>query len=220
MEEEDIIDLFNNIFDDPDDIVNNVFEQNDNHHPADNNVDGQDLDMAEERQPLNDNNDGSRVPEGWESNKRKQGDCNMTWLPEFTSDKSFLTDIPNDANELYIFLLFLTENVLQSLVNKTNNYAETFLTKEKDTLPQHSRFKQWKIDSIPLKDMKVFIALTFYFGVLKKLNLKSYWTKSEVYNTPFPSKVIKRDFFLNIFAFQPEIAAKYHTRQHVTENHS
>ena len=32
-EEEDIIDLFNNIFDDCDDIVNNVFEQSDNHHP-------------------------------------------------------------------------------------------------------------------------------------------------------------------------------------------
>ena len=43
-----MLDLFNNIFDDPDDIVNNAFELNDNHRPADNNVDRQDLDMADE----------------------------------------------------------------------------------------------------------------------------------------------------------------------------
>ena len=100
-----------------------------------------------------------------------------------------------------IFLLFLTENVLQSFVNETDKHAETFLTTEKDTLPQHSRFKQWKDDGISVKDMKVFIALTFYFGILKKQNLNSYWTKNEVYHTPFPSQVIKRDFFLSIFAF-------------------
>ena len=99
-EEEDIIDLFNNIFDDPDDIVNNVFEQNDNYHPPDNNVDGQDLDMADEG-----DNDQNRVPEGWASNKWKQGDCNMIWLPEFTRDKSFLTDIPNEADELFFFVI-------------------------------------------------------------------------------------------------------------------
>ena len=99
-EEEDIIDLFNNIFDDPDDIVNNVFEQNDNYHPPDNNVDGQDLDMADEG-----DNDQNRVPEGWASNKWKQGDCNMIWLPESTRDKSFLTAIPNEADELFFFVI-------------------------------------------------------------------------------------------------------------------
>ena len=40
-EEEDIIDLLN-------DMVNNAFEENDNHQSADNNVDGQNVDMADE----------------------------------------------------------------------------------------------------------------------------------------------------------------------------
>ena len=97
-------------------------------------------------------NDQNPVFEGWDSNKWKQGDCNMISLPEFTRDKSFLTDIPNEADE-YFFSLFLTDDVLQSLVNETKKHAETFLTKEKDTLPQHSRFKQWEDDSISLKDM-------------------------------------------------------------------
>ena len=50
-------------------------------------------------------NDQNRVPEGWDSNKWKQGDCNMIWLPEFTRDKSFLTDIPNEADELFFFVI-------------------------------------------------------------------------------------------------------------------
>ena len=100
----------------------------------------------------------------------------------------------------FFFSLFLTEDVLQSLVNETSKYAQTFLTKMKDTLPQYSRFKQWKGNVISLKDMKVFIALTFYFGILKKQK-RSFCTKNEVHHTPCPSKVMKRDYFLNIFAF-------------------
>ena len=196
-----IIYFFNNNVDDPDDIVNNVFEQNDNHHPAHNNVDGQDLHMADEEDRVNDNNNRNRVPEGWDSNKWKQGDCNMTWLADFTRDKSVFTGFPDDADELFLFFsLFLTEDVLQSLVNETSKYAQTFLTKMKDTLPQYSRFKQWQDNVISLKDMKVFIALKFYFGILKKQK-RSFCTKNEVHQTPFQSKVMKRDYFLNIFAF-------------------
>ena len=74
--------------------------------------------MADKVEPVSDNDDWNYVPEGWDSNKWKQGDCNITWLPEFTIDKSFLTDIPDDADEFFFFLLFLNQDVLQSLVNE------------------------------------------------------------------------------------------------------
>ena len=73
--------------------------------------------MADKVEPVSDNDDWNYVPEGWDSNKWKQGDCNITWLPEFTIDKSFLTDIPDDADEFF-FLLFLNQDVLQSLLNE------------------------------------------------------------------------------------------------------
>ena len=47
--------------------------QNDNHHPADNNVDGQELAMDDKGEPVNGNNDRKCAPEGWDINKRKQG---------------------------------------------------------------------------------------------------------------------------------------------------
>ena len=108
--------------------------------PAGDNVDGQEVDIADKEEPVNGNFDQNRVHEGWGSNKWKQGDYKMTWLPEFTWDKSFLTEIPNDADKFFFF--FLTEGILQSLVNETNKYAETFLPKKKDTFPQHSTYKQ------------------------------------------------------------------------------
>lgn len=49
-------------------------------------------------------------------------------------------------------------------------------------------------------EMKSFIALTFYFGIMKKENLKSYWSTDDVLHTPFPKKVMSRDTFFNIFS--------------------
>ena len=141
-EEEDIIDLFNNIFDDPDDIVNNVFEQNDNYHPPDNNVDGQDLDMADEG-----DNDQNRVPEGWASNKWKQGDCNMIWLPEFTRDKSFLTDIPNEADELFLRMFY------KALQMKQTSMQKLFSQRRRILCHSIQDSNNGKDDSISLKDM-------------------------------------------------------------------
>ena len=73
--------------------------------PAGDNVDGQEVDIADKVEPVNDNFDQNRVHEGWGSNKWKQGDYKMTWLPEFTWDKSFLTEIPNDADNFFFFFL-------------------------------------------------------------------------------------------------------------------
>ena len=54
---------------------------------------------------------------------------------------------------------------------------------------------------ITIEKLKKFIALTFYFGVVKKDNVKSYWSTDSILSTPFPKKVMSRDEFLNIFSF-------------------
>ena len=104
--------------------------------------------MADKVEPVSDNDDWNYVPEGWDSNKWKQGDCNITWLPEFIIDKSFLTDIPDDADEFFFFAF-----------SESGCFTKPC---------------KW----ILLKSMAVFIALTIYFGIVKKQNLKSYWTKN------------------------------------------
>ena len=79
--------------------------QNDNHHPADNNVDGQELAMDDkENLSMVITTESVHLKDGISISGNK--DCNTTWLPEFTCDKGFPTDIPNEADELYFFCYF------------------------------------------------------------------------------------------------------------------
>ena len=49
--------------------------------------------------------------------------------------------------------------------------------------------------------MKPFLALIFYFGIMKKDLLKSYWSTNSVLITPFPRTVMSRVDFYNILSF-------------------
>ena len=82
------------------------------------------------------------------------------WTPNFVSEGKLLIDIPDDANELCLFSLFVTDEVLHSIVLETNKYAADFLDKELDKLPPKSRFRLWKKD-LTLEKLKQFLTLTF-----------------------------------------------------------
>ena len=49
--------------------------------------------------------------------------------------------------------------------------------------------------------MTAFLALTFYFGIVKKDLLKSYWGSTSVLVTPFSRTVMSRVDFYNILLF-------------------
>ena len=59
---------------------------------------------------------------------------------------------------------------------KYNRYAAAFLLKNADKLGPKSRFKLWKEGGVSIGKLKKFLALTFYFGMVQKQNLKSYWS--------------------------------------------
>ena len=111
--------------------------------------------------------------------------------------------VPDDADELYFFSLFINDDLLNNVVLETNHYAKDYITVEKETgrLPPKSKFRSWPEEGITIEKLKKFIALTFYFGVVKKDNIKSYWSTNSISSTPFPKKVMSCDEFLNIFSF-------------------
>ena len=101
--------------------------------------------------------------------------------------------------------MFINDDLLNNVVLETNHYAKDYITVEKETgrLPPKSKFRSWPEEGITIEKLKKFIALTFYyFGVVKKDNIKSYWlTNSSILSMPFPNKVMSCDKFLNIFSF-------------------
>ena len=125
-------------------------------------------------------------PDGWDISFWKEGSKSPTWIGDFSREAGLLINIPEDANELDFFKIFLTNDVLESITNETNEYARNYIESAMaaNNLKESSRFKLWPEDGISVDDMKSFIALSFYFGLVNKENVKSYWSTDGIYDTP------------------------------------
>ena len=107
--------------------------------------------------------------------------------------------VPDDATELYFFKLFITGVVVDELVYQTNLYASQYI--DANTISQRSRIKKWPKDGITASDMKSYLGLTFYMGLVQKDNFKSYWSIDSVLLTPFVGNVMPRDSLNNLHSF-------------------
>ncbi|XP_030261760.1 piggyBac transposable element-derived protein 4-like isoform X2 [Sparus aurata] len=103
------------------------------------------------------------------------------------------SDLPADFLEL-----FLTDELLQHIVDQTNLYARQYFEARPDNLP-YSRSNAWKPVSIP--ELKSFFGLSFLTGYIKKPNLELYWSVDEVDATPHFSKTMARNRFQIIWRF-------------------
>jgi hypothetical protein len=81
--------------------------------------------------------------------------------------------LPNYVQKpIHYFELFWTSEVWTTLVNNTNAYAEYKVANYKDP---GKRLRWWK--PITLYEMRVFIALLIYIGIVGTSNIRSYWAK-------------------------------------------
>ena len=124
----------------------------------------------------------------------------MQPLPKFTAEPGVDFIIPDDANELYFFKLFFTDELLESVTFETNKYASEYL-KNIDRLKEHSNLRKWPENGISEDNITLFIALTFYFGIVKDL-LRHFWSVDSVMSTPFPRSIMSRQEFFNISFLQ------------------
>ena len=147
------------------------------------------------QQPKNRKKQTTDSPDGWGMKLWKKGDTKLQPLPKFTAEPGFNFIIPDDANELYFFKLFFTDELLESVTLETNKYASEYLLKE------HSNFKKWPENGISEDEMTLFITLTFYFGIVKKDLLRHYWSVDSVMSTPFPRSIMSRQEIFNIMSF-------------------
>ena len=69
-----------------------------------------------------------------------------------------------------------------------------------DSITEFRRTNKYPKNGIT-SDMVRFIALIFYMGLVKKNDVKDYWFKDFVLETPFVQTVMSRDLFLNIMHF-------------------
>nr|XP_002667755.4 piggyBac transposable element-derived protein 4-like [Danio rerio] len=88
---------------------------------------------------------------------------------------------------LQLFQLFFTPSVLQTIMQHSNAYA---------TKQRQGTDKSWK--NISVEDLKSYLALVIFMGLLKVCALTDYWRRSDVYSVPLPTRIMSCRKFLNI----------------------
>ena len=90
----------------------------------------------------------------------------------------------------------LTSDVIDCLVKETNRYSSLYLTLHKEDLKPSADYSAWPTDGINHDKMMLFLALTFFTGIIKEDELRSYWSTDHVLSIPFPRSLMsRRDFF-------------------------
>uniref|UniRef100_A0A9J7ZS92 PiggyBac transposable element derived 4 n=1 Tax=Cyprinus carpio carpio TaxID=630221 RepID=A0A9J7ZS92_CYPCA len=91
------------------------------------------------------------------------------------------------CSPLEYFELFFTKSVLKTIVEHTNAYG---------AMRQEGKKKPWQ--DITIKDLRSFIALVIYMGVLKCFTLPDYWKTSDLYSLPYPARIMSGKKFRRI----------------------
>jgi len=94
--------------------------------------------------------------------------------------------------------LFISDVLIQSIVDQTNLYADQCIQAMDDT-SQHARYHAWK--PVTVSEMKTFMGLLFLTGIIHKPELDMYWCTDDMLATPYFNKVMPRNRFEIIWRF-------------------
>lgn len=97
-----------------------------------------------------------------------------------------------DASPLDFYSLFVDNEILDILVAETNLYATQELTLSEDIAP-YSRMHGWS--PTDRNEMKCFLGLLGYMGLVKMPTIRNYWCKKQIYENSFASGVMTRNRF-------------------------
>ena len=114
----------------------------------------------------------------------------------FSGTPGLSVELPDEPMPLDFFNILFDQGMWEIMVTETNRYAETRINSQ--CLKPFSRLRNWT--DVTVDEMKVFISLTLAMGLVRKPDVSDYYSNEECYETPFFSKMMSRDRFLNILS--------------------
>ncbi|XP_015437540.1 PREDICTED: piggyBac transposable element-derived protein 4-like [Dufourea novaeangliae] len=109
----------------------------------------------------------------------------------FSETGGLIRQLPGDVHPYDVFALFVDDEIIDLMVSETNRYAEQKLNKS--DLPPCSRMHKWKPTNP--EEIKKFLGLILYMGVVKVNPIANYWSKSPLYNFQLPRTIMSRNRF-------------------------
>jgi len=114
-------------------------------------------------------------------------------IAPFTAHSGVSIGIPCTATPIEILKEFLTDELIEMIVTRTNRYAELYIRRE--TVSSKSRVVGWK--PITEEDMWNFLALTLLMGVSKKPSIPDYWSTNPLfYNSTYRTTMPRNQYQL------------------------
>ena len=110
---------------------------------------------------------------------------------DFTGNAGLHVILQDPTDPLEYFESFVTTEILEPVVDETNRRAAQLLAKP--GLKGGSRLRQW-FDTT-MNELKSFIALSLYMGVIWKPKLKMYWTTKPMLETPYVRRLMTEKRF-------------------------
>ncbi|XP_060872032.1 piggyBac transposable element-derived protein 4-like [Metopolophium dirhodum] len=116
---------------------------------------------------------------------------------QFNNNSGLKIDISVDSTVWDIFNLFLTNEIIDLIVEETNKNAQHFLSKNR--LTKSSRFSKW----IPAdqQEIKKFFGLMIWMGLVQMPTLEDYWSISIRYKNNVAQNTMSRNRFELILRF-------------------
>jgi hypothetical protein len=101
------------------------------------------------------------------------------------------------AKPIDLFNLFISDDVINHIVFETNRYASQCIANT--TITRTSALKNWK--DTTSAELRKFIGLLIYMGLVPKPQILLYWSKSALYEERFAPQVMSRDRFQMLLRF-------------------
>ena len=115
----------------------------------------------------------------------------------FTGITGVHESIQADASPLAIFETFVTDELVDSIVEQTNLFAEQYC--ETHILKPRSRVRKWR--PVNRNDIRLYIAFALYRGIVWKPTYAMYFSTDPLFDTPILRKVMSYDRFCMVDKF-------------------
>lgn len=116
----------------------------------------------------------------------------------FNEQTGISIDVPEGAKPMFFFNLLLTDNLVDDLVAKTNQYAQKSINSVRP-LRRRSVWNSWT--DVDADEMKKFIGLLFSMGLVSLPSYKKYWSTDVLYKNENFATTMSRERFESILRF-------------------
>ncbi|CAK9816241.1 PiggyBac transposable element-derived protein 2 [Anthophora plagiata] len=136
-----------------------------------------------------------------EETERQQVTRRSSMICQYTEDEEFLHENVNCDDPFSLYQLFLSDNLLELIVNETNRYAEQSNVGVENSSSSTTRKHQQSWMPVTIGEIKKFTVILIIMGLVRLPEIKLYWSKNTMYSNARIKEVMRRDRFLTVLKY-------------------